>query len=39
VRFLICVALTSGFFAADMAIFQPRYLGLFPALLHPHLPW
>lgn len=38
-RFLICFALTTGFFAADMAIFQPRYLGIFHGLLHPHLPW
>jgi hypothetical protein len=37
-RFLICFALTTGFFAADMAVFQPRYLGIFPRLLHPHLP-
>ena len=39
VRFLVCFALTTGFFAADMAIFQPRYLALFPRMLHPHLPW
>jgi hypothetical protein len=32
-------ALTTGFFALDMAIFQPRYLSLFPRLLHPQLPW
>lgn len=37
-RFLITCALTTGFFAADMAIFQPRYLGIFRRLLHPHLP-
>lgn len=37
-RFAISFALTSGFFAADMAMFQPRYLALFPRLLHPHLP-
>ena len=37
-RFLVAFALTTGFFAADMAIFQPRYLGLFPRMLHPHLP-
>jgi len=37
-RLLVAFALTTGFFAADMAIFQPRYLGLFPRLLHPHLP-
>jgi len=35
---LISFVLTTGFFALDMAIFQPRYLGLFPRLLHPHLP-
>jgi hypothetical protein len=39
IRFLICFALTTGFFAADMAIFQPRYLGIFRGLMHPHLPW
>ena len=38
VRFLVTFALTTGFFALDMAIFQPRYLGIFPRLLHPHLP-
>lgn len=38
VRFVVCFALTTGFFAADMAIFQPRYLVIFPRLLHPHLP-
>ncbi len=37
-RFCLCVALTTGFFAADMALFQPRYLGLFPRMLHPHWP-
>lgn len=37
-RLLLTFALTTGFFAADMAIFQPRYLGIFPRLLHPHLP-
>lgn len=36
--FLLTLALTTGFFALDMAIFQPRYLGIFPRLLHPHLP-
>jgi hypothetical protein len=38
VRFLVAFALTTGFFALDMALFQPRYLGLFPRMLHPHLP-
>ncbi len=39
VKFLVCFALTTGFFAADMAVFQPRYLALFPRMLHPHLPF
>ena len=39
VWFVVTFALTMGFFALDMAIFQPRYLGLFPRLLHPRLPW
>jgi hypothetical protein len=37
-RFLIAFALSTGFFAIDMALFQPRYLALFPRMLHPHLP-
>lgn len=37
-RFLLSFALTTGFFALDMALFQPRYLSLFPRMLHPHLP-
>ena len=37
-RFVLSFALTTGFFAADMALFQPRYLALFPRLLHPRLP-
>ncbi|HEY6945900.1 MAG TPA: hypothetical protein VI431_12225, partial [Candidatus Acidoferrum sp.] len=37
-RFLLAFVLTTGFFALDMALFQPRYLGIFPRLLHPHLP-
>ena len=37
-RLVITFAVTSGFFALDMALFQPRYLGIFPRLLHPHLP-
>jgi hypothetical protein len=36
--FLLTCALTTGFFAADMAIFQPRYLPLFRGALHPHWP-
>lgn len=38
-KFVMIFALTTGFFALDMYLFQPRYLGLFPHLLHPHLPW
>lgn len=37
-KFLLSFALTTGFFALDMALFQPRYLPLFRHLLHPHLP-
>lgn len=38
-RFLIAFVLTTGFFAVDMALFQPRYLGIFPRLLHPRWPF
>jgi hypothetical protein len=34
-RFVFAFALTTGFFALDMWICQPRYLGLFQHLLHP----
>ncbi|HET7452648.1 MAG TPA: hypothetical protein VFL12_07895 [Thermoanaerobaculia bacterium] len=34
-RFAAALLLTTAFFAADMAIFQPRYLAIFPRLLHP----
>lgn len=37
-RFAVAFALATGFFALDMALFQPRYLGLFPRMVHPHLP-
>ncbi len=37
-RFVLAFALTTGFFALDMLLFQPRYLALFPMMLHPHLP-
>jgi len=37
-RLLVAVGLTAGFFALDMALFQPRYLPLFRGLLHPHWP-
>jgi len=36
---LVAFALATGFFAIDMALFQPRYLAIFPRLLHPHLSW
>lgn len=35
-RLCAALALTMGFFALDMYLFQPRYLGLFRGLLHPH---
>ena len=37
-RLVAAVALTAGFFALDMVLFQPRYLPLFRAALHPHWP-
>ena len=38
-KFVVTFALTTGFFALDMAIFQPRYLGLFPRMLRPRWPF
>jgi hypothetical protein len=38
-RFVITFALTTGFFALDMWICQPRYLPLFHTMLHPRWPW
>ena len=38
VKLVVTFALTTAFFALDMYLFQPRYLGIFPRLLHPHLP-
>jgi hypothetical protein len=38
-KLVLMFVLTTSFFALDMWVFQPRYLGLFPRLLHPHLPW
>ena len=38
-RFVTAFVLTTGFFAAAIALFQPRYLPLFRALFHPHRPW
>ena len=37
-KFVLSFAFTTGFFALAIALFQPRYLGIFPRLLHPHLP-
>ena len=37
-KLVLSFALTTGFFAIAIALFQPRYLGIFPRLLHPHLP-
>jgi hypothetical protein len=37
-RFVFALVLTTAFFAADMYLYQPRYLSLFPRLLHPHWP-
>jgi hypothetical protein len=37
-RLGIALLFSAGFFALDMALFQPRYLPLFRGALHPHLP-
>ena len=37
-RLLVDFVLTTGFFALDMALFQPRYLAVFPRMLHPRMP-
>jgi len=37
-RLLAAVVLGAGFFALDMALFQPRYLPLFRGAFHPHWP-
>jgi len=37
-RLVLTIALTTGFLALDMALFQPRYLPLFRGMLHPHWP-
>lgn len=34
--FLLAFVLTTGFFAASIAVCQPRYLPLFRGILHPH---
>jgi hypothetical protein len=36
-RLAVATACTTAFFAASMALCQPRYLALFSGLLHPHL--
>ena len=38
-RLALAIVLTNGFFAAAMALFQPRYLPLLRGVLHPHRPW
>lgn len=38
-RMAMAFVLTTAFFAAAIAICQPRYLPLFRAALHPHAPW
>lgn len=38
-RLAVTFLFTTGFFAVDMYLFQPRYLAMFPHLLHPRLPW
>jgi hypothetical protein len=35
-RLLVVFILANGYFAACIAIFQPRFLTIFPRLLHPH---
>jgi hypothetical protein len=37
-KLVLTFAVTTGIFALDMYFFQPRYLGIFPRLLHPRLP-
>jgi hypothetical protein len=38
-RLVLTFALTTAFFAAIIAICQPRYLPLFRGIIHPHRPW
>lgn len=38
-RLLLAFVLTTGFFAAAIAVCQPRYLPLFSRALQPHWPW
>jgi hypothetical protein len=39
VRFVVAIILTTAFFAADVAVCQPRYLPLFRRALQPHSPF
>lgn len=36
-RFAGAATLSTAYFALIMALFQPRYLGIFPRFIHPHL--
>jgi hypothetical protein len=38
-RLVLAFVLTTAFFAADISIFQPRYLPLLRRSLHPHSPF
>jgi len=38
-RLLFAFAVFTGYFAASMALFQPRYLPQFARMLHPHSPF
>lgn len=38
-QLVLVFVLATAFFAFDMFLFQPRYLSLFPRMLHPHLPF
>ena len=38
-RFVFAFLLTTAFFAADVALFQPRYLAILRGALHPHRTW
>jgi hypothetical protein len=38
-RLAVAFVLTTGFFAAAIAVCQPRYLPLFQRALHPRWPW
>jgi hypothetical protein len=37
--FFVTFALTTGFFALDIYLFQPRYLPFLRHLLYPHRTW